>query len=127
MPDMTARSELRVMIDDAYLTEHQNDPGAGGDINLIDLTPRTAFLNLAQVPGAGIPRSGVRGKFNPRYISINTNEDGQGNYGTVCGREQNEPANYFLDEIFEIANLHPCSFRTIRPNGTTARGIIIHS
>jgi hypothetical protein len=110
---MFTGSEQRVMIRDAYLADTSN-----GDIDLLTLTPSTAFIGLNTSQGRGIPKSGVNSAYNPMAISVNT-------AGRINGRGKNDP--YRLSQQFTAGELHRVGLRTIRPSGTTARGIIVHS
>ena len=122
-----ARSEQRVLISDTYLENNRNVTGAGADIDLLTLTPVAAFVGLNNSAARGIPRSGVNAAYNPRAVSINGNTDGvqNGNSGIINGQAANDP--YFMDELIAAEHLHRVCLRAIRPRGTTARDIIIHS
>jgi len=124
-----ARSEIRVMIDNAYLDKYANKAGSGADIDVTNLKPAEAFATTLK-----LPKSGILNTFEGRFISLNgaLSSDQQGNeeidfdatYGFVNGREKNDPGT--MRERFNCGILHSNGFRFIRPNGTTGRGIIIH-
>jgi len=124
-----ARSEIRVMLSNDYLKKNKDAPGSSADINLITLSPVAAFVGLRNVPGRGLPKSGVNSGFEPRGVSVNAEElagapDQSATSGLINGAARNDP--YFLVERFACAVMHPNNLTRIRPNGTTARGIIIH-
>ncbi len=122
-----AGSEQRVMISNTYLEQNKGASGRSADINLIDLTPVSAFVNLRNVQSRGIPMTGPNSRFNPRGISINdTQDDESATYAIINGRELNDPVRNFMTERHTCGQVHPNRYRTIRPNGTTARGIILH-
>lgn len=130
-----ARSELRVMIKNSYLNANAKTAGKSADIDLVTLSPHDAFEFLNSSQGRGIPKSGALAGFDARGITINgAVDDKESNvtdrnatFGFINGREKNEPENYYMEEKFVSGVMHPNGFRYIRPRGTTARGIIIHS
>jgi hypothetical protein len=124
---MYTGSEQRVMIKNSYLEEHASASGSGKDIDLLTLTPYNAFVGLNKSQGRGIPKSGALAAYNPRAVSVNTyvSEDQAVDYGLINGKGLNDP--YFMIQRFEEGHIHRVGLRTIRPNGTTARGIIIHA
>ncbi len=127
MPDMTARSEISVMIKNSYLESNASTAGKSADIDIVNLTPRAAFEELTKEPGRGIPRSGLRGKFEPRGVTVNgddSDDSRDATYGFINRQLKSEP--YFLEQKFVTGVVHPCSIGKIRPRNTTARGIIIH-
>jgi hypothetical protein len=124
---MYTGSEQRVMIKNSYLDEHASASGKSKDIDLLTLTPYNAFVGLNKSQARGIPKSGVLAAYNPRAVSLNGDVSNlqTADDGIINGRGLNDP--YFMTQRFEAGHIHRVGLRTIRPNGTTARGIIIHA
>jgi hypothetical protein len=116
----TGMTELR--ISDDYLDAHVGDNSNAHDIDVLLRTPTEAF----DADCLTVPRSGSRGEFNQIGVKVNnTAADEDAVYAWINRRTKNNPS--VLLSRYTCAQMHPESIHTIRPYGTTARGISIFS
>ena len=127
-PGISAPTDGRVAIDDAWLVDNALNPAAVIDCE--KLLPREAFANtvvidgLRYLPGAG---RGNNAHFDPRAVMVTDDTDGAATQGTIRGCLRNERINAPTAEAYTFGSLHPVRYRYIYAMGTSARGIRIHS